>query len=214
VILQEHSGIAYTLGLGSRRRRSESRSRSSSEKCPTSGGDNENPLSSCPCWVGHRFYRADLCPTERYAGRSTKFEQLKALGKKYDEAVNNNDAAAYAALYTEDGVEVTDAGPIYGREAIEKHYTDLFKQIHFTNSIGKSDQYSPHIIGTAGNETWDNRQWSETIQGKNFGPIQLKGYYSSIQVLEGNTWKMRMLTWNITPAPTATPSSTPTPSSQ
>src|SRR5271165_4335492 len=86
-------------------------------------------------------------------------EQLKALSKKYYEAVNNNDAAAYAALYTEDGVEVTDAGPIYGREAIEKHYADLFKQIHFSNYIGKSDQYSPHIIGAAGNETWDTGQW-------------------------------------------------------
>jgi hypothetical protein len=60
-------------------------------------------------------------------------EQIDALGKKYDEAVNNNDAAA---LYTEDAVLVTDTGPIYGREAIETHFADLFQQWHFS-----SDQY-------------------------------------------------------------------------
>jgi hypothetical protein len=53
-------------------------------------------------------------------------EQLNALGKKFDEAWKNNDAAAPAVLYTEDAVRVTDTGPLYGREAIEKGYADLF----------------------------------------------------------------------------------------
>jgi ketosteroid isomerase-like protein len=53
-------------------------------------------------------------------------QQLDALGQKYDEAFNNGDAAALAALYTEDGIEVTNTGPVYGREAIEKYYADLF----------------------------------------------------------------------------------------
>jgi len=44
-------------------------------------------------------------------------EQLDADGKKYDEAINNNDAAAVAALFTEDAVFVTDAGVLSGRWA-------------------------------------------------------------------------------------------------
>jgi len=54
-------------------------------------------------------------------------EQLNAQSKKYDEAFNNGDAAAVAALFTEDAVLVTDTGPIYGREAIEKYQADVFK---------------------------------------------------------------------------------------
>ena len=53
-------------------------------------------------------------------------EQLRAFSKKVDEAWNNNDAVALAALFTEDAVLMNDTGPIYGREAIEKHYANVF----------------------------------------------------------------------------------------
>jgi uncharacterized protein (TIGR02246 family) len=51
-------------------------------------------------------------------------QMIDAFAKKYAEAINNNDAAAIAAFYTEDGVFVTSEGPKYGREAIEKFYAD------------------------------------------------------------------------------------------
>jgi len=52
---------------------------------------------------------------------------------------------------------------------------------------------------------WETGAWSQTLKGQNFGPIQLKGYHSSIAVREGGVWKKRLLMWNITPAPAATP---------
>ena len=126
-------------------------------------------------------------------------EQLDALGNKFNEAWNNNDAVALAALFTEDGVLVTNTGPIYGREAIEKHYADLFQKVHFSNYLGKAD--SRHMIERDGNKAWSNGAWSETIQGEKFGPVQLKGYWSSISVREGDAWKDQMVTWNITGRP-------------
>ena len=128
-------------------------------------------------------------------------EQLAALGNKTDEAFNGGDAVALAALYTEDAVMVTETGPIYGREAIEKFFARLFQHIHFTGHMGKADQYSPHIIGTAGNAVWSNGEWSTTVQGHGFGQVVQKGYWSSIAVREGDTWKTRfdISNWNVIP---------------
>ena len=130
-------------------------------------------------------------------------EQLKAFSKKVDEAWNNNDAAALAALFTEDAVLVEDTGPIYGREAIEKHYVDVFQKLHFSNHLDKADQNSPHIIGTTGNEAWSNGEWTLTLKGKNFGPVEAKGYWLEIYRREGDTWKKRLDMWNVTPTSAA-----------
>jgi ketosteroid isomerase-like protein len=126
-------------------------------------------------------------------------EQLAGLGKKIDEAFDNNDAAAVAALFTKDAVLVNNTGPIYGQEAIEKNFADLFQKFHISNRIGLAD--SRHMIGTAGNEVWGNGEWSQTLQGQNGDLIKVKGYWSAIDVREGDDWKIRMLTWNMTPAP-------------
>jgi uncharacterized protein (TIGR02246 family) len=63
--------------------------------------------------------------------------------------MNNNDAAAMAALYTEDAVFVTDTGPLYGRQAIEKQFAEWFKGAHVSNHIIKVDPNSFRVVGTA-----------------------------------------------------------------
>jgi ketosteroid isomerase-like protein len=136
-------------------------------------------------------------------------EQLDVSSKKYSEAINNNDARAVAALFTEDAVFMTNAGPLYGRQAIEKWYVDLFNTLHPKNYIDKRDPNSPRIIGTADN-IGSNGDWSETVQGRNGELIQATGYWSVIHTREGEDWKLRMLigydeiaTWDITPAQAA-----------
>jgi ketosteroid isomerase-like protein len=143
-------------------------------------------------------------------------QQIDALDKKIGEAYSKDDAAAVAALFTEDGVLVRPQGTVYGREAIEKLYADTFQKIHLSNDVSKADQNSPHSIGTAGNEIWETGEWSVTLQGQKGPPTQLKGYNAYIDVREGDDWKIRMEIFNVTPAPapSATPSPTTTPSNK
>jgi len=128
-------------------------------------------------------------------------QQYAELGKKLDEAYNTNDAAALAACFTRDAVLIEDRGPIYGREAIEKHYAEVFQKIHFSNAVTTTDQDSPHIIGAAGDEVWGIGGWSNTIKGEGWGPIDRKGYWGSISVLEDGVLKDRMQIWNVAPKP-------------
>ena len=94
-------------------------------------------------------------------------EQLHAIGKKTDEAMLKGDIAARVALFTEDAVFVTPGGPLYGRQAIEQYYKDLFKKVRFVSTVTTYPN-SPHPIGTDGNAVWENGEWSATlmVQGK------------------------------------------------
>jgi uncharacterized protein (TIGR02246 family) len=127
-------------------------------------------------------------------------EQLGVLGQKYHEAYANNDAAALAACYTWDAILVTPQGPVYGRDAIENWYADKIEQLHPKNHIDKVDPDSLRLIGTAGDAVWANGELSETIQDPNGRPIEVKAYWSSIYVREGDTWKIRMDTYSVPPA--------------
>jgi uncharacterized protein (TIGR02246 family) len=127
-------------------------------------------------------------------------------------ALDKNDAAAVAAVFTENGILVTPDGPFFGREAIEKYYEGVFKQVQLSNNLAPVDDDSPHIIGTDAKEMWASGKYSATVKGQNFGPVEAKGYWSVIR--EGDDWKIRMLTWNEAPKPAATPSPATTPSSQ
>jgi uncharacterized protein (TIGR02246 family) len=136
----------------------------------------------------------------------------KALDGKYDEAQNSNDAAAVAALYTEDAVWVTPQGTIVGREAIEKQYAEYFKFGRHSNHRTTFDPASSQITGTTDTITLSGG-WSVTVevQGK---PQEFKGYWLSIYTRGSDGWKIWKSAFNETPAPAATPSPTTSPSSQ
>jgi len=156
----------------------------------------------------------DVLENHDWGGQPFPGKHSDAFAKKFDEAFDNGDAAALASLFTDDAVFVTPGGMMYGREAIEKYWVETFQQGHFSNHLNKADQYSPHLIGTTGNEVWRTGEWSFTVQGKSGDPIKLKGYWSAINVREGDTWKIQMLTFNVSPPPAATPSATTSPNNQ
>jgi uncharacterized protein (TIGR02246 family) len=133
--------------------------------------------------------------------------QLDEKIKNYDEAINRNDAAAVASLFTDDAIFVNYGGPLRGREAIEKQYAEWFKQWHHNNHLDIKDSDSLRVIGTADNIAL-NGKWSETDQ-QGEASVQLNGYWSAIYVRVGDTWKIRWLTYNVTPFPaTATTAQT------
>jgi ketosteroid isomerase-like protein len=129
-------------------------------------------------------------------------EQLDAGNKKFDEAFNNNDAAAVAACFTEDAIWVTPTGPLYGRQAIEKQVAEWFKGARCSNHIDKRDPNSPRIVGTA-DKIAESGEWSQTNQAENSKPFQTKGYWECIVVREGDAWKIWKSAFNVTPAPPA-----------
>ena len=122
-------------------------------------------------------------------------QKILAIDKAFDEAHSDNDAAALATLFTRDAVLVTSEGPIIGRQAIHKYYTDLYQWWHPKNRITKLDENAPHLIGTAGNELWANGEWNETGQGKTGEPLPIKGHWACIYVREGDDWKIRVAAW-------------------
>jgi uncharacterized protein (TIGR02246 family) len=127
-------------------------------------------------------------------------QQLEnTISAKYNEAVDKHDAAAVAALYTEDACYVDPfAGFIYGRKAIEKYLEDVFASWKPTNHKSHRDPNSFRMLGSA---ITSGGSWSETGQGQNGEAIPIKGYWSEINVREGDTWKICQLSGIITPAP-------------
>ena len=121
-------------------------------------------------------------------------EQLHAIGKKSDEAFKKGDAAARAALFTDDAILLGPGGPINGREAIEKYYVNLFQKVHFLENLTKYDKDSPHAIGNSGKDVWESGEWSCTVQDQDGSTKELKGYWCSVKIREGDTWKIRLST--------------------
>jgi len=119
-------------------------------------------------------------------------QQLEAKMKKYDDAVNNNDAGAVAALYVEDAVFVTDLGTVYGPQGVKQWYADLFKKWHPKSHISKRDPNSTRFIGTT-DYVMLSGEWSESGEGPKGDTIEIKGYWSAIDTRVGDAWKIRML---------------------
>ena len=149
-----------------------------------------------------------LAQQEKTTVDAQTVQQLHAIGSKSDDAFKRGDASARAALFTEDAILLGPKGPIKGRQAIEKYYTELFKNVRFIENTTKYDNDSPHVIGTSGNDVWESGEWSCIVQDQSGVPKQLNGYWCSVKVREGDTWKIRLST-NIPAAVAAgTPSAT------
>ena len=110
----------------------------------------------------------------------------------WNKTAQQKDAAAHAALFTEDAVQVTPEGLISGRASIESRAAADYKV--YSGDPSKLEQVM--MVGTevmlrAGT-------WSGTYNGSN-GPVHLKGFWSDVDVRDGNTWKIKQETYNVAP---------------
>lgn len=123
-------------------------------------------------------------------GIADAIAEFGELYHKLEEAYNKNDAAAVAALFTEDAVLVTADGVFSGRQHIEKRYADAFQRSPITTFICSRERYQ---LNTIDNAVWSAGEWSSAFQSQT-GPAFAWGYWSALYVPESEAWKIRLLT--------------------
>jgi uncharacterized protein (TIGR02246 family) len=135
---------------------------------------------------------------------SEAVEKADPLAGKFDQASNNNDPAAIAALFAEDAVFVMPDKTIVGPQAIEKQYTEWYQGGQNRNHKTTYDPASYQITGTTDTVTFSGG-WSETVevQGK---PQEFKGRWLAVDVRGSDGWKIWKLCYNLVPPPAPTAS--------
>jgi len=120
---------------------------------------------------------------------------VQNLVDTWEKAAQMKDAAAIAALYTEDTMRVTPDGTLYGRAAVERNLAEALKV--FSNIKLKLDQV--HVINDRANQSTGT--WSGTIQTPN-GAVPENGFWGVTDVRDGSAWKASLDVYNMAAPPT------------
>jgi uncharacterized protein (TIGR02246 family) len=119
-------------------------------------------------------------------------QQIRALTLQYQKALNEHDAAAAAAFFTENAVWTTPQGTFYGRGAIERRLTNYhFHRWHIKNEVIAVDR-----VISVGDQVRAIGTWSNTVQGPDGSTEDFNGHFISDLVMEGGTWKIRLNTYD------------------
>jgi ketosteroid isomerase-like protein len=107
-------------------------------------------------------------------------QEIEAVLMNFDEAYKKHDAAAIAALFTQDAIQVRDwegGDTVSGQQAIEKTWA-----VDFAASPGEFRSKLVQVY-PIGSEVSGISEWSLGVW---------KGYWSAIYVRDVDTWKIRM----------------------
>ena len=112
-------------------------------------------------------------------------QEVEKITSAYAESFNKQDAAGIAALYATGGVQVNQAGPTTD---VAKRYEGVFKAGFNHNDLTVS-QVSP-----LGNDAAVSMgEYHLTGKNQSGAPIEAAGIWTAVDVREGGTWKIRML---------------------
>ncbi len=117
-------------------------------------------------------------------------DEFGEINRALDGAYSGNNAAAAAALFTEDALLMAPDGMFSGKQHIEERYAHVFERSPYVEFNCSRDRIYLNAIDNA---VWSAGQWFSTFQGQT-GPKFAWGYWSAIYVREGDAWKIRMLT--------------------
>jgi uncharacterized protein (TIGR02246 family) len=121
-------------------------------------------------------------------------QQVRALASNYDAAFNRQDAVTVAGLYAKDAVFNTPEGTFQGRQAIEELYAKHYLgEVHSKNVVTVVNEAI-----AAGNEVRATGKWSDTFEEPSTGTIHTEGTYSWVLIHQGDTWRIRESTYDIT----------------
>jgi uncharacterized protein (TIGR02246 family) len=106
------------------------------------------------------------------------------------DAVNRHDAYAVAAVFWDDGIEVTPLGVFSGRAEIEQRLAEQYKATDVRDFAETIDEI--HISGDHG---WFVAHWSATNITQPSGERRpIKGYITCVLEKRNGEWKARMHT--------------------
>ena len=103
---------------------------------------------------------ANPFPFRAIAASPQIVQQLEAINLKFDEAYNKHDAAAVAALFTANAIQVTPVGVFSGREAIEKFFTDVIQRFTPSDHVRKIS-----YVYALGGDLCAIGGWTEIVHG-------------------------------------------------
>ena len=142
-----------------------------------------------------------LAPAAALAGETevsaADRQAILDVAKQHDAALNRSDAAAAAALFTDDALVVPPGPAFAGRDAIQKDFEKGIKS-GFADHASTVDQ-----IHVSGDLAWTTGGWSMTVPGPDGARRAVHGNYSTIDQREGGAWKVRALTYNVIMPPPA-----------
>jgi len=117
-------------------------------------------------------------------------KMLAAADSYTVDAVNRHDAYAVAAVFWDDGIEVTPFGVFSGRTEIEQHLAEQYKATDVRDFAETIDEI--HISGEHG---WFVAHWSANNITQPSGEQRpIKGYITCVLEKRNGEWKARMHT--------------------